>query len=192
MYLKWNEIITVGSFVVGIMARKKVKQKWISWACWVVFGISAFVLIYNIARPDRSKTESGQKALTEGDNSPAVNFAANTSGSNSPVTQTFINNSYPSNEVKTVIAKEDEILSIVRYMQEVKGDNDAELLAKFQLGYILFSVTQRKEIVPLNSAMDNILKIDWKSGYEVSFSETHVHLRLPDMAIFPPEDRSLQ
>lgn len=48
------------------------KQKWVSRACWIVFGISALVLVFNIAHPDKSKTEPGPKAVTKGDHSPAV------------------------------------------------------------------------------------------------------------------------
>src|SRR6267154_680961 len=65
VYLKWNEIITAGSFVIAIMTRKKVKQKWISRASWLVCGTSALFLIYNIVRPDKSHSEGGQTAETK-------------------------------------------------------------------------------------------------------------------------------
>jgi hypothetical protein len=34
--------------------------------------------------------------------------------------------------------------------------------------------------------MDDILNIEWKSGYDVSVSESHVTLRLPNITVHPP------
>jgi hypothetical protein len=67
---------------------------------------------------------------------------------------------------------------------------DAELLAEFNIGYILFTATERNEIIPLNSPMDDILKVDWKSGYNVSFSDKTVTLRFPDIVLLPPNSGS--
>jgi hypothetical protein len=72
-------------------------------------------------------------------------------------------------------------------MLAVQKQKDAELRATFNLGYILFTATERNEIVPLNSPIDDILKIDWKSGYNVSFSDKTVTLRFPDMTFQPPD-----
>src|SRR6267142_2368447 len=87
MYLKWNEIITAGSFIIAVMTRKKAKQKLISRASWAVFALSGVVLVYNFLHPDKSRSEGGQIAETKGNNSPAINVNATTGGSNPPAYQ---------------------------------------------------------------------------------------------------------
>lgn len=63
--------------------------------------------------------------------------------------QTINNLGYPTNEIKRVAEKQDETLEILRRMARIRDDHDAELKAKFQLGYILISATERKQIIPL-------------------------------------------
>jgi hypothetical protein len=72
-------------------------------------------------------------------------------------------------------------------MREVQREQDPDLRRKFQLGYILFTATERQEIVPLNSPIDEMLQIDWKSGYSVSFTPDSVTLGLPTMTIRMPD-----
>ena len=100
---------------------------------------------------------------------------------------------FPSGDVKhtqntlhAVADKQDETLAIIRSMQSFQQENDAALKAKFNLGYILFTATERKELVPLRSPMDEILRIDWATGYSVAFESNTVTLRLPDFTIHPP------
>lgn len=76
-------------------------------------------------------------------------------------------------------------------MLAVQKQQDAELRAKFNLGYILFTATERKEIVPLDSPMNDILKVDWKPGYNVSFSDKTITIRLPDIRFSPPNSGEL-
>ena len=71
-------------------------------------------------------------------------------------------------------------------MLAVQKQKDAELRAKFNVGYILFTATERNEIVPLDSPMDDILTVDWKSGHNVSFSDKTVTLHLPHINFHPP------
>src|SRR5258708_7929507 len=88
--------------------------------------------------------------------------------------------------LRSVEDKQDETLAIVRRMESFQQGNDAALKAKFNLGYILFTATERREIVPLRSPMDEILKIDWETGYAVYFESNAVTLRLPNFIIRPP------
>jgi hypothetical protein len=81
--------------------------------------------------------------------------------------------------------KQDETLAIVRRMETFQKENEPELKAKFNLGYILFTATESKIIIPLNSPFDDIIKIDWKSGYSISLTEDTITLRLPNFTIHP-------
>jgi len=76
-------------------------------------------------------------------------------------------------------------------MAALQKENDPALKAKFNLGYILFTATERKEIIPLNSPMDEILKVDWKSGYDVSFSDDAVTLKLPNIVFQPTNSATM-
>lgn len=136
-----------------------------------------------------SKQPTNYSATTSGDNSSATIFSANTSGTNSPINQSVNITSYPTNEVAELLKgqreqanRDEEILSWMKKFQD-----DSKLKAKFNLGYILFTATETRRIIPFNSPMDDIIQIDWKSGYEVALTETHVNLRLPTLTIHPPD-----
>ena len=159
----------------------QVKQRVIGGIFLIVVSVGG-CLLHRAVSNNRTLT-----ATTSGGDSPATVFSASTTGSNSPITQTVINNGYLTNEMKAAAEKQDEMLAILRRMEDTKRDKDAELKAKFQFGYILFSATERKEIIPLKSPMDEIFKVDWNSGYEVSITDSHVNLRLPNMAIHSPD-----
>jgi hypothetical protein len=132
--------------------------------------VLAFLVWSHYKRNDQQTTSHNKTATATGNNSPATNQSATASGSNT-----------------TVNGISDEGLKQIRDgMLAVQKQKDAELRAKFNLGYILFTATERNEIVPLDSPMDDILKVDWKSGYNVSFSDDAVSLRLPHMVFHPP------
>jgi len=90
MRLKWNEVITIGSFIMAVLVRKKVKAKWLSWIFWGICFISFVTLIWNIENQEKPQRDATQIAQTTGNNSPAINQSANTTGSNSPITQTVL------------------------------------------------------------------------------------------------------
>jgi hypothetical protein len=89
------------------------------------------------------------------------------------------------------LTKQDETLEIVRRMVALQKENDPELKAKFNLGYVLFTATERKQVIPLNSPFDEILIVDWKSGYDVSFLDDSVTLRLPSIVFHPTNSARL-
>jgi hypothetical protein len=68
-------------------------------------------------------------------------------------------------------------------MLAVQKLKDAQLRAEYDIGYIIFTATERNEIVPLKSPMDNIIIVDWKSGYLISSSSDTVKFRFPDMVV---------
>ena len=101
--------------------------------------------------------------------------------SNSPTaTQSGNNNFLLQNSPNATFGVSDKTY---KQMQEgmlaIQKLKDAELRAYFNVGYILFTATEKNIIVPKESPIDNILKIDWKSGYNVSFTHDHVSLKLP-------------
>ena len=80
----------------------------------------------------------------------------------------------------------DEGLKQIREgMLAVQREQEEKLQAKFNLGYILFTATKRNEIVPLQSPFDEIIKIDWKAGYSVTFKTNYVFLHIASLIIRP-------
>jgi hypothetical protein len=73
-----------------------------------------------------------------------------------------------------------ETLQILRRMEAINAENGPELMRKFPLGYVLFTVTGRKEVIPLGSPMDKVIQFDWTKGdYGVEITNNHIQLKLP-------------
>lgn len=78
-----SAVVAIGSLVAAKKSRQKKKSKPLQMIS-VVAGI-AVICFATVNKPkSESKNESGQKAVTKGDNSPAINVTANTGGTNSP------------------------------------------------------------------------------------------------------------
>jgi hypothetical protein len=124
-------------------------------------------------------TRNSQQTTTV-NNSSITNQSATVPGSNNIVIQAA-----PGANVISGLS--DEGLKQIRDgMLAIQKQKDAELRAEFNVGYILFTATERNEIVPLDSPMNDILEVDWKSGYNISFSDNIVKLRLPKIILHPP------
>jgi hypothetical protein len=96
------------------------------------------------------------------------------------------------NQILTAVtnssAKEDDVLAIVKRMEAVQNENTANLSNDFPLGYILFTATERKQIIPLRSPMDKVIQFDWEnSNYSVDMNEQGVFLHLPDFTLQNPD-----
>jgi hypothetical protein len=123
--------------------------------------------------------QASQSVTTTGKNAPVTIQTANAM-SNSTVIQAA-----PGSTANNGIS--DESIKLIREgMLAIQKEKDAELKSKFSLGYILFTATDRNEVVPLNSPMDEVIKIDWKSGYTVTFTDTHIMLSIGHMVIHFP------
>jgi len=142
---------------------------------WAVLFILGVILILWAYFKGDKKVATEDKATK-----PETIQSATTLGNNSSVIQAF-------SGAKVFSGISDEGLNQIRDgMLAIQKQKDIELQAEFNLGYILFTATKRSEIVPLDSPMDDILKVDWKSGYDVSFSGDVIKLRLPKMVFdFP-------
>jgi hypothetical protein len=152
----------------------KVKKKVLA---YVLFAVGLSFLIVSALSPEvKPSTDNHQQtASTAGNNSPAMN--ASTIGSNSSVIQV--------NTMNYSVGA--TIEQIKQAMREVQKEKDPDLRKTFQLGYFLFAATERQEIVPLGSPMDDILQVDWKAGYTVSFSTDTVSLHISRMHIHFPD-----
>jgi hypothetical protein len=71
-------------------------------------------------------------------------------------------------------------------MEAVEQKRKDDLLKMFPMGYTLFTVTERNQVVPNGSPMDQILQVDWNSAHTLSISESSVTLKLPNMTFTPP------
>ena len=65
-------------------------------------------------------------------------------------------------------------------MNKIEGDNYTELIAKYPLGYILFSIDHRNIIIPNSSVLLKDYEIDWNSAKVLSISEDEIIIRLPN------------
>lgn len=137
--------------------------------------ISVIRTSYSIYKTKQRQIDELQKQIHDTDKQRAI------SGSNNTVIQAAAGAS-------VITGISDEGLKQIRDgMSAIQKQKDAELRAKFNLGYILFTATERNVIVPLGSPMDDILKVDWKTGYNVSFSDKTVTLSLPNMVFQTPD-----
>jgi hypothetical protein len=88
---------------------------------------------------------------------------------------------------KVSVGVSDSTVEAIRQgLLAIQKEKDSQLRRTFTRGYVLFAATERNEIVPLNSPFNEILQIDWKSGYKLDVSETEVTLQLPDMNYYEP------
>ena len=112
----------------------QVKQGLIA-AVVVIIGSVIGYFVYR--KPNKDAPVQAQTATSMGNNSPAAVFSASSTGNNSPVTQTVINNGYPTNEMKVAAEKQDEMLAILRRMEGGMWHRNQEPLAKvlFTLGF---------------------------------------------------------
>jgi hypothetical protein len=158
------------------------RNKMISASVASLFAIVFIIIITQLDFQGNKKTEGrNQTAIATGNNSPAANQFGNgnvltQNSPNSPVYYGVID--------KT---REDIRTKALEDMNALQQQNKDKFLADFPLGYILFAVIrthkERNEIIPWNSPWDDIIKIDWKSGYNVSFSDETIVLSLPTIAI---------
>lgn len=95
----------------------------------------------------------------------------------------FIGNN---NNVKYEIAPDgssdtQEILNSVRRMELVQKERVAELEKRFPLGYMLFTATDRRQIVPMKTNnVDDMLRFNWKSeSHAVRVTSSNIFLHLP-------------
>lgn len=173
------EIPIIGKPIHNLLKRKGGIMKKLG-----AFALIAVVLIalvwWHYGRSGQQTTSHNKTATATGDNSSATNQSATTSGSNNTVIQAA-----PGATVVNGLSDKG-LNQIQEGMLALQKQKDAELRAIFNVGYILFTATERNQIVPLNSTMDNILKVNWESGYNVSFSDNTVTLRLPETVFSPP------
>ena len=88
-------------------------------------------------------------------------------------------------------AKQDETLAIVKRMERVQSENDEQLLKRFPLGYVLFTATLRKEIIPLDPKTKDF-EVDWHSAKVVEITEERVIVQFPDFVYRPSNWRVYQ
>ncbi|MGA3164270.1 MAG: hypothetical protein ABSD77_08785 [Verrucomicrobiota bacterium] len=178
MQFKVSDFLAWATLVLGGLIAMKKPKKVIGW--FLIIASCAFLLFAVFSSNTEKSEDRNQIATTSGNNSPATIQSATVSGSNNTVVQAA-----PGATVNASLSDE-SIKLIQEGMLALQKEKDAELKAKFNLGYILFTATDRNEIIPLGSPMDEILKVDWKSGYNVSFSDSAVTLTLPNMVFQPP------
>src|SRR6266850_696209 len=150
MHLKLSEVISLASFVGWFLAYMKTDKRWVKWFFGAACVIAAIVAFCTQSDEPKVLDSHNQMAITSGNNSPAINQSG-------PNLTLNINNG-PTLEL------------IEQAMRNVQKEKDADLKKEFPLGYILFTATERKQIVPLRSPMDEVIKINWRTGYSVSFT----------------------
>jgi hypothetical protein len=133
-------------------------------AVFVAVIVGAFTLI----EPGKEKSNT---VIANGKNSVAIGSA------NNPTI-----NQVQGNMIVNGVTH-DDIQAIREGLKAIQKQKDAEISSIFDVGYILFTATERNEIVPLDSAFNEILHVDWKSGWNITFSEKAVTLTTPSMFI---------
>jgi hypothetical protein len=151
------------------------------------FGLIVIVTIVLVwlhyEHTGQQATSHNKTASTDGNNSPATNQVATQSGTNNTLNQVAARGTL------TYGISDETYKQMQEDMLALQKQKDAELRAIFKYGYILFTATERNEIVPLNSPIDNILTIDWNAGYNISFSDETIKLRMPTITYEPTKIR---
>jgi hypothetical protein len=168
MALKPAEIIAGGGLVLTGLANMKANKKWIPWVLFIVgFGVLT-AAFWPSADETKTVDNHQMNAVAAAPNATAINAA-------------------PGANVLLGASLE----QIKQAMREVQKEKDPELRKIFPLGYILFTATEHQQIVPLNSPMDSMIEVDWRTKYTVSFEDNKVLLELPTITIHQlPGDNS--
>jgi hypothetical protein len=116
---------------------------------------------------------------------PSVAQSASTAGNNSPVMQA--NNGSTINSTINYGLTEDSLRLIREGMAAIERKKKDDLLKTFPMGYVLFTITERNQVVPNGSPIDKILAFDWTSFYALSISDGAITLHMPDMILTPPK-----
>ena len=70
-------------------------------------------------------------------------------------------------------------------MRAAQNDNEGKLLKQFPLGYVVFTATVRKEIIPLTKPTTNDFEVDWHSAAVREITSTNVLVAFPDFVYRP-------
>jgi hypothetical protein len=158
------------------------------WACCAAVIVAADVAIFFLFAhydPAQKNTSATQPPAAESPASqPAPNQSATSSGNNSPNIQadrgSTVNYTVNSGVTDQTLQQiKDGIIAL----QKQKED---ELKKTFSGGYIVFGVTERQEIVPIDSPWDRMISIDWKAGYQIAVNNKAVTISLPKTVYTPP------
>ena len=85
-----------------------------------------------------------------------------------------------SQQWKDILRQQEDIKNILlTKMNKIESDNYTELIAKYPLGYVLFSIDHRNIIIPNSSVLLKDYEIDWNSAKILSISEDEISIRLP-------------
>ena len=177
--------------IIGMPTYNLLKRKGGTMEKLGAFGLImlALVLAYfvwpHFEHADQQITSNNKTATTDGNNSPATSQSATQSGSNNTLIQAA-----PGAIVSYGISEE-TYKQIRDEMIAVQKQKDAELKTQFDVGYILFTVTERNEWVPSNSPMDNIIKITYNSDCKIIFDKDTITMQLPDIEFHPPNSGSI-
>jgi hypothetical protein len=171
MSLKPADIISLGMFVLGCLSfmSAKARKKYVHWVLWAIAGIA---LITGMFFSDTEKAATSQTANVYGEKSQILQAAPG-----STINNTTINNGVS-----------DATLEVIRNgMREAQKQEEAKLKESFPDGWIIFTATERREIIPLDSPMEQIVKFHWTNHYSVDLSPTRINLQLPDFDFLNPD-----
>jgi hypothetical protein len=83
--------------------------------------------------------------------------------------------------------KQDEILSAIHDMQDAEHENSDYLKSHFPYGYVILTVNERRETVPLESPMDKTIKLDFGTETYFRLTPSRIELKLPNITFLNPD-----
>jgi hypothetical protein len=186
MAFKPTDFIPLAAIILSVLVSIK-KNKWaIGVLIVVVLGYLAYAFFTTEEKPSPPIVEKLTTAST-GKGSPAVNQSVTATGNTVTVNQVGVsqNNYYQdgnSNDLKTI---KEGIESIQTKMNALNKSNGPELLDKYNLGYILFTVTTNKEFFPSQPHFQRF-EVNWaNTNYFVEMDRDKISIHMPDIAVFP-------
>jgi hypothetical protein len=161
-----SEIIAFGAFVGWFMTQIWAKNAKLKRGLKWLFGFTCALAVLVAIWPSSDEKGNNQSAIVNGTGNAVIQAASG---------------------AKVSVGVSDSTVEAIRQgLLAIQKEKDSQLRRTFTRGYVLFAATERNEIVPLNSPFNEILQIDWKSGYKLDVSETEVTLQLPDMNYYEP------
>ena len=168
-----EQIPFVGPPIYNLLKRKGGNMKKTGAYILIIFAVIALVIIFFVWL----HYEHSNQQNTNSNNITDINGNNNALIQNSP------------NAILNYGISDEWLKQIREGMLAVQKQKEAELQAEFKMGYVIFTATERNEIVPLNSPMDEIITIDWKADYNVSFNEDSVILHIPNIILNPGQTK---
>jgi hypothetical protein len=136
-----------------------------------LIAIAIIVLVWlHYEHNGQQTTNNNKTASTDGNNSPAITGNNNALIQNSP------------GATLNYGLSDDTYKHIREGMEAEQKLKDIELRTYFKYGYILFTATERNEIVPLKSPMNDIITFDFNTGYNITYSDKTINLDLPTIS----------